>query len=76
MSVAAIHSSRLPALHDATAATSPSAKRSQQAREALGEFVANTFYGTLLKLMNESMLKGKYFHGGRGEQIFKGQWSM
>ena len=37
------------------------------------EFVGLTFFAPLLKQASESVLKGKYGHGGRGEQIFRGQ---
>jgi hypothetical protein len=31
------------------------------------------FYGTLLKMQRESRLQGPYGHGGRGEEVFRGQ---
>lgn len=53
-------------------------RRSRDAvlRERVGEFVGNVFYGTLMKQMRSSTLKGKYFHGGRGEEVFNGQLNM
>lgn len=45
-------------------------------REKVGEFVGQIFYGTLLRQMQESKLKGEYFHGGRGEEVFKAQLGM
>jgi Rod binding protein len=45
-------------------------------REIVGEFVGNVFYGTLLRQMDQSTLKGKYMHGGRGEEIFQSQLHM
>ncbi len=42
--------------------------------EASGEIVGQVFYGTLLKQMRESSLKGEYGHGGRGEEAFAGQY--
>lgn len=42
-------------------------------RRAAGEVVGTTFYGTLLKSMRESEWKGKYGHGGRGEEVFSAQ---
>lgn len=45
-------------------------------RKRLGEFVGNVFYGTLIRQMNNSRLKGEYLHGGRGEEIFQGQLGM
>ncbi len=62
-------------------AAGESLKRSSDAgKEALradvGEFVGNVFYGTLLKAMQDSKLKGSYMHGGRGEEVFRGQLHM
>jgi Rod binding domain-containing protein len=42
-------------------------------REASGQVVGSVFYGTLLKTMRESSLKGSYGHGGRGEEVFAAQ---
>ncbi len=50
--------------------------REHPVREKVGEFVGQFFYGTLLKQMQQSKLKGKYFHGGRGEEVFQMQLGM
>ncbi|MBI4716766.1 MAG: hypothetical protein HY763_03100 [Planctomycetes bacterium] len=42
-------------------------------RQAAGQVVGSVFYGTLLKTMRESGLKGTVGHGGRGEEVFAGQ---
>ncbi len=42
-------------------------------RETAGSVVGNIFYGTLLKQMRESGIKGEYGHGGRGEEVFAAQ---
>ena len=42
-------------------------------REAFDTFVGETFYGTLLKSMRQTLEKPAYFHGGRAEEIFQGQ---
>jgi hypothetical protein len=42
-------------------------------RETVGQVVGSVFYGTLLKTMRDSKLKGPYGHGGRGEEIFAAQ---
>ena len=42
-------------------------------RETAGSVVGNVFYGTLLKQMRESGIKGEYGHGGRGEEVFAAQ---
>jgi len=45
-------------------------------RQIVGEFVGNVFYGTLLRQMEQSNIKGEYMHGGRGEEIFQSQLHM
>ena len=47
--------------------------RKVDGRAKLGEFVGNIFYGTLIKQMNESTIKGAFGHGGRAEETFNGQ---
>lgn len=45
----------------------------QRLRQAAGQVVGSVFFGTLLKTMRESKLKGPFGHGGRGEEIFGAQ---
>ena len=45
----------------------------QRLKEATGQIVGSVFYGTLLKSMRDSELKGAYGHGGRGEEVFAAQ---
>ena len=42
-------------------------------RAVADELVGTVFYGTLLRQMRASSLKGAYGHGGRGEEIFQAQ---
>ena len=62
----------------ATAVPSPKAGSgdSTEMRDRLGEFVGNVFYGTLIRQMQSSKLKGPFLHGGRGEDVFQGQLGM
>ena len=48
----------------------------QDLRRRVGEFVGDIFYGTLIRQMHASKLKGDHFHGGRGEEVFQGQMGM
>ncbi len=41
--------------------------------EATRTLVGSVFYGTLLKTMRESEMKGEIGHGGRGEEAFGAQ---
>ena len=45
----------------------------QRLREATGQVVGSVFFGTLLKSMRDSEIKGQYGHGGRGEEVFAAQ---
>ena len=47
-----------------------------QNRKRVGELVGNVFYGTLIKQMQASKLKGTVMHGGRGEEVFGGQLGL
>ncbi len=42
-------------------------------REVTGRVAGSVFFGTLLKSMRDSTLKGPYGHGGRGEDVFAAQ---
>lgn len=61
---------------NAEGATKASAKQDETLREVVGEFVGNVFYGTLLRQMEQSSIKGEYMHGGRGEEVFQTQLHM
>ena len=70
----AINTMSMPAAVSTTSITG--AQSAKARRKAYGEVVGNMFYGTLLKQMNESKIKGNYFHGGRGEEAFRGQLAL
>lgn len=53
-----------------------SATPDSELRGIVGEFVGNVFYGTLLRQMEQTTIKGKYMHGGRGEEVFQSQLHM
>lgn len=45
----------------------------QKLRKVSSKVLGSVFYGTLLKTMRDSAIKGPYGHGGRGEEIFTAQ---
>ncbi len=73
--VSCAHAPRLRSQPGSAARTlSPRASsRDEQLRRKIDEFIGVTFFGTLLKVMRDSRLKGEYGHGGRGEEIFRAQ---
>ena len=42
-------------------------------KQAADEIVGSIFYGTMLRQIRSSAFKGKYGHGGRGEEVFQAQ---
>ena len=47
--------------------------RLQRLDEAAKQIVGSVFYGTMLKTMRESEMRGNFGHGGRGEEVFAAQ---
>ena len=43
-----------------------------QLRKTFDQFVGEAFYGQMLKSMRKSVGQAAYFHGGRGEEVFRG----
>ena len=48
-------------------------QRKATLRQMCNEVVGVTFFQPMLKAAHNSVFKGKYGHGGRGEEIFQGQ---
>lgn len=45
-------------------------------KEAFQDFVGQTFFSEMLKSLRSTEQPSKYFHGGRAEEIFKGQFDQ
>ena len=58
------------------AATGSAQQRRQMLRQAVQEVVGSVFLAPMLKMARDNPLKGKYMHGGRGEDIFGAQLDM
>lgn len=43
-------------------------------RERVSEIVGSVFYGHLLREMQKTTFETPLMHGGRGEEVFRGQW--
>ena len=57
-------------------ATSSAEQRLQDAQEVqktFRTFVGEAFFGQMLKAMRSTQDKPAYFHGGRAEEVFRGQ---
>jgi hypothetical protein len=63
----------LAGIHPVTAPDARASQAPDRLRRLCGEIVGSVFYGTLLKSVRESPLKGAYGHGGRGEEVFSAQ---
>jgi hypothetical protein len=42
-------------------------------RKRFDQFIGQTFFGQMLSSMRQTVGKPAYLHGGRGEEIFRGQ---
>ena len=49
------------------------AENSEPIREAFGDFVGQTLFGSMMSSMRKSLDKPAYFHGGRAEEVFQQQ---
>lgn len=45
----------------------------KQLKDAYTDFVGKTFFGQMMKAMRSTVGKPAYFHGGRGEEVFRSQ---
>jgi len=54
-------------------AESPVGGDLKKLRDAADQVVGSAFFGTMLRALRQSELKGPYGHGGRGEEIFSEQ---
>ena len=48
-------------------------QQAQQVQEAFTSFVGETFFSQMIGAMRSTVGKPAYFHGGQGEEIFRGQ---
>ncbi len=66
-------------IQDATLSTVAQAARQKQVsqlRATVGEMVGVTFFGQMLKIAQDNPFKADFAHGGRGEELFRGQLNM
>ncbi len=45
----------------------------KELKKAFSQFVGETFYGTMLKSMRQTVSEPAYFHGGQAEELFQGR---
>ncbi|MCC7339262.1 MAG: hypothetical protein IT422_29565 [Pirellulaceae bacterium] len=56
--------------------SAPSGTGSDDLKEAFQDFVGQTFFGEMIKSFRTTQQPSKYFHGGRAEEIFQGQFDQ
>jgi peptidoglycan hydrolase FlgJ len=54
-------------------ASGPNPAGNDELRRHFTQFVGETFYGQMIKSMRSTVGKPAYFHGGRGEEVFRAQ---
>ena len=62
----------IPAASDSAASDTGS----DDLKEAFQDFVGQTFFGEMIKSFRTTQQPSKYFHGGRAEEIFQGQFDQ
>ena len=55
------------------ATTASPEQRRRMLQQAASEVVGSVFFAPMLKMARDNPLKGKYGHGGRGEEVFGAQ---
>ncbi len=60
-------------VNEVTRKTTEVARDLDRLRDVTGRVVGSVFFGTLLRTMRQSEMKGPYGHGGRGEDVFAAQ---
>ena len=67
----------IPAASDSAASDSAASDTgSDDLKEAFQDFVGQTFFGEMIKSFRTTQQPSKYFHGGRAEEIFQGQFDQ
>jgi hypothetical protein len=51
-------------------------RQKEATREAFQDFVGQTFFAEMIKSLRSSQEPSAYFHGGRAEEIFQGQFDQ
>jgi Rod binding domain-containing protein len=69
MAIAAVNT---VSLQKPAAGAGPSGKQ-KALKNTVDELVGTMFFGEVFKAMRQSGLKGKFGHGGRGEEVFSAQ---
>ncbi|VAX39121.1 hypothetical protein MNBD_PLANCTO02-1535 [hydrothermal vent metagenome] len=72
-SISSLSSTQLNSLQQVGQSERLPQKEELTAQDAFQGFVAGTFYKMMLKSLRSAEQKPAYFHGGRAEDIFRGQ---
>jgi len=66
----------LPAFSLGDEAATSTPESTDELKTAFHDFVGQTFFGEMIKAYRSSQQPSKYFHGGRAEEIFQGQFDQ
>ncbi len=61
---------------DSASLQSDSTGEPEDLQQAFHDFVGQTFFGEMIKSFRSTQQPSKYFHGGRAEEIFQGQFDQ
>lgn len=71
-----LESTELPSFAVDGRAGGETAQQPGELKEAFQDFVGQTFFGEMIKAFRSTQQPSKYFHGGRAEEIFQGQFDQ
>jgi len=60
-------------LNPGTASAEQQIAKAEEVRDTFRSFIGESFFGQMLKSMRGTLDKPAYFHGGRAEEVFRGQ---
>lgn len=66
-------SAKIGAPLPAAAPNQADVESAQELRDAFGKFVGQSVFSQMLASMRQTVGKPAYFHGGQGEEVFRGQ---
>jgi hypothetical protein len=75
MSITAVsnNTNRVAATAAGASDLTPRTPGQKRLKKTVDELVGTVFFGEVFKTVRQSTLKGKYGHGGRGEEVFSAQ---
>ena len=73
MEINSLHAQTVRPLKPGPPSPEQQLREAQEVQNTFRTFVGEAFFGQMLKAMRSTQGKPAYFHGGQGEEVFRGQ---